>query len=151
MTIWSSWRSCRITEFEFTRESAIFDLLDIPLYHGWIVDPQVFEWYLQFRSCYFKPCIHCGIWSFGLFNYTLRSCRKSLVFCVLENILYIKLTPGKLAIQRGSEKMIPLGVMFLYILSTFLEVNLKRTYELKTKKLKWTWHLVPLDHLRWQY
>ncbi|XP_017233921.2 uncharacterized protein LOC108207969 [Daucus carota subsp. sativus] len=29
-----------ITEFEFTRESAIFDLLDIPLYHGWIVDPQ---------------------------------------------------------------------------------------------------------------
>ncbi|KAL8114526.1 hypothetical protein AgCh_021405 [Apium graveolens] len=29
-----------ITEFEFTRECAIFDLLDIPLYHGWIVDPQ---------------------------------------------------------------------------------------------------------------
>ena len=32
---------CSITEFEFTRECAIFDLLDIPLYHGWIVDPQV--------------------------------------------------------------------------------------------------------------
>lgn len=31
----------RIDDFEFTRECAIFDLLDIPLYHGWIVDPQV--------------------------------------------------------------------------------------------------------------
>ncbi|KAL4323970.1 hypothetical protein GQ457_11G025110 [Hibiscus cannabinus] len=30
----------RIDDFEFTRECAIFDLLDIPLYHGWIVDPQ---------------------------------------------------------------------------------------------------------------
>ncbi|KAJ6695544.1 NF-E2 INDUCIBLE PROTEIN [Salix koriyanagi] len=30
----------RIDDFEFTRECAIFDLLDIPLYHGWMVDPQ---------------------------------------------------------------------------------------------------------------
>ncbi|KAM5572646.1 ubiquitin carboxyl-terminal hydrolase MINDY-1 [Rosa sericea] len=30
----------RISDFEFTPECAIFDLLDIPLYHGWIVDPQ---------------------------------------------------------------------------------------------------------------
>uniref|UniRef100_A0A7N0RBH3 MINDY deubiquitinase domain-containing protein n=1 Tax=Kalanchoe fedtschenkoi TaxID=63787 RepID=A0A7N0RBH3_KALFE len=29
-----------IRDFEFTPECAIFDLLDIPLYHGWIVDPQ---------------------------------------------------------------------------------------------------------------
>lgn len=33
--------ACRIDDFEFTPECAIFDLLDIPLYHGWIVDPQV--------------------------------------------------------------------------------------------------------------
>ncbi|KAM6556902.1 hypothetical protein CsatB_003921 [Cannabis sativa] len=33
----------RISDFEFTRECAIFDLLDIPLYHGWIVDPQDYE------------------------------------------------------------------------------------------------------------
>ncbi|KAL8263972.1 hypothetical protein R6Q59_022102 [Mikania micrantha] len=33
-------RFTRIDDFEFTRECAIFDLLDIPLYHGWIVDPQ---------------------------------------------------------------------------------------------------------------
>ncbi|GAB2300935.1 hypothetical protein Dimus_034970 [Dionaea muscipula] len=30
----------KIDEFEFTRECAIFDLLAIPLYHGWLVDPQ---------------------------------------------------------------------------------------------------------------
>ncbi|KAJ4832242.1 hypothetical protein Tsubulata_002005, partial [Turnera subulata] len=37
--------SCRfwIDDFEFTPECAIFDLLDIPLYHGWIVDPQDYE------------------------------------------------------------------------------------------------------------
>ncbi|XP_047168188.1 uncharacterized protein LOC124836961 isoform X2 [Vigna umbellata] len=33
----------RIADFEFTRECAIFDLLDIPLYHGWIVDPQDYD------------------------------------------------------------------------------------------------------------
>ncbi|KAK4262699.1 hypothetical protein QN277_028230 [Acacia crassicarpa] len=30
----------RINDFEFTPECAIFDLLDISLYHGWIVDPE---------------------------------------------------------------------------------------------------------------
>ncbi|XP_022759607.1 ubiquitin carboxyl-terminal hydrolase MINDY-2-like isoform X2 [Durio zibethinus] len=33
----------RIDDFEFTPECAIFDLVDIPLYHGWIVDPQDYE------------------------------------------------------------------------------------------------------------
>ncbi|KAG4987279.1 hypothetical protein JHK85_030262 [Glycine max] len=33
----------RIADFEFTRECAIFDLLDIPLYHGWMVDPQDYD------------------------------------------------------------------------------------------------------------
>ena len=33
----------RIDDFEFTPECAIFDLLDIPIYHGWIVDPQDYE------------------------------------------------------------------------------------------------------------
>ncbi|XP_057520094.1 uncharacterized protein LOC130800523 [Amaranthus tricolor] len=33
----------RIDDFEFTPECAIFDLLDIPLYHGWLVDPQDHE------------------------------------------------------------------------------------------------------------
>jgi hypothetical protein len=30
-----------ILDFEFTSECAIFDLLDISLVHGWLVDPQV--------------------------------------------------------------------------------------------------------------
>ncbi|XP_066349142.1 uncharacterized protein [Miscanthus floridulus] len=30
----------RIDDFEFTAELAVFDRLDIPLYHGWIVDPK---------------------------------------------------------------------------------------------------------------
>ena len=26
--------------FEFTQESGVFDLVGVPLYHGWLVDPQ---------------------------------------------------------------------------------------------------------------
>lgn len=32
--------SC-VTSFEYTRELTVFDLLRIPLYHGWLIDPQV--------------------------------------------------------------------------------------------------------------
>jgi hypothetical protein len=30
----------RVKDFEYTPECIIFDLLNIPLYHGWLVDPQ---------------------------------------------------------------------------------------------------------------
>ncbi|KAK9527084.1 hypothetical protein VZT92_015746 [Zoarces viviparus] len=29
-----------VTDFEYTPECIVFDLLDIPLFHGWLVDPQ---------------------------------------------------------------------------------------------------------------
>ena len=29
-----------VSGFEFTCESGLFDLLDVALYHGWVVDPQ---------------------------------------------------------------------------------------------------------------
>ena len=29
-----------VSDFEYTPECSIFDLLGIPLYHGWLVDPQ---------------------------------------------------------------------------------------------------------------
>jgi hypothetical protein len=29
-----------VSKFEYTPECIIFDLLDIPLYHGWLIDPQ---------------------------------------------------------------------------------------------------------------
>ncbi len=34
-----------VSGFEFTRETGVFDLLDVPLCHGWVVDPQSAEWY----------------------------------------------------------------------------------------------------------
>lgn len=30
-----------VADFEYTPECIVFDLLGIPLYHGWLVDPQV--------------------------------------------------------------------------------------------------------------
>lgn len=30
-----------VSDFEYTPECIVFDLLDILLYHGWLVDPQV--------------------------------------------------------------------------------------------------------------
>ena len=30
----------RVSDFEYTSECIIFDLLEIGLYHGWLVDPQ---------------------------------------------------------------------------------------------------------------
>ena len=32
-----------VGDFEYTEDSLIFDLLDISLYHGWLVDPQTTE------------------------------------------------------------------------------------------------------------
>lgn len=37
--------------FEYTPECIVFDLLDIPLYHGWLVDPQVSELGVLLWSC----------------------------------------------------------------------------------------------------
>lgn len=34
--------------FEYTPECIVFDLLDIPLYHGWLVDPQVTFFFFSF-------------------------------------------------------------------------------------------------------
>lgn len=39
-----------IRGFEFTDEVAVFDLLDMSLVHGWLVDPQVRQHSLQFGS-----------------------------------------------------------------------------------------------------
>lgn len=30
-----------VSDFEYTPECSVFDLLGVPLYHGWLVDPQV--------------------------------------------------------------------------------------------------------------
>lgn len=43
--------------FEYTPECIVFDLLDIPLYHGWLVDPQV------------RPFPHTHISMDGIFHH----------------------------------------------------------------------------------
>lgn len=40
--------------FEYTPECIVFDLLDIPLYHGWLVDPQVRS--IFFYRCHLRSC-----------------------------------------------------------------------------------------------
>lgn len=55
-----------VSDFEYTPECIVFDLLDIPLYHGWLLDPQVGKgggvvlfvwglwggyWYIHFSCC----------------------------------------------------------------------------------------------------
>ncbi|XP_032089720.1 ubiquitin carboxyl-terminal hydrolase MINDY-1 [Thamnophis elegans] len=32
-----------VSDFEYTPECIVFDLLNVPLYHGWLVDPQILE------------------------------------------------------------------------------------------------------------
>ncbi len=32
---------CSVQDFEFTPELQLFDLFNITLYHGWVLDPQV--------------------------------------------------------------------------------------------------------------
>lgn len=48
-----------VSDFEYTPECIVFDLLDIPLYHGWLVDPQVCQQnnVLMCEFCMFKQ--HC--------------------------------------------------------------------------------------------
>lgn len=48
-----------VSDFEYTPECIVFDLLDVPLYHGWLVDPQVCQQnnVLMCEFCMFKQ--HC--------------------------------------------------------------------------------------------
>ena len=34
-----------VDKFEYTRECNVFDILDIRLFHGWVIDPQNIELY----------------------------------------------------------------------------------------------------------
>ena len=39
-----------VSDFEYTKECIVFDLFNIALYHGWLVDPQVNNYtYLIFK------------------------------------------------------------------------------------------------------
>nr|XP_033776573.1 ubiquitin carboxyl-terminal hydrolase MINDY-2 isoform X1 [Geotrypetes seraphini] len=43
--------------FEYTPECIVFDLLDIPLYHGWLVDPQVADIVTAVGNCSYNQLV----------------------------------------------------------------------------------------------
>lgn len=58
--------ACSITDFELTPELAIFASLKIPLYHGWLVDPQVHHFdcvsCFSLRKSFDIDCFSSRIW-----------------------------------------------------------------------------------------
>lgn len=64
----------RNDDFEFTPECAIFDLLDIPLYHGWIVDPQVSNfWLITARNFQFLMFLFWALFVWNLCVWSRQS------------------------------------------------------------------------------
>ncbi|XP_040269815.1 ubiquitin carboxyl-terminal hydrolase MINDY-2 isoform X1 [Bufo bufo] len=43
--------------FEYTPECIVFDLLDIPLYHGWLVDPEIAEVVTAVGNCSYNQLV----------------------------------------------------------------------------------------------
>ncbi|CAH2273823.1 ubiquitin carboxyl-terminal hydrolase MINDY-2 isoform X1 [Pelobates cultripes] len=46
-----------VSVFEYTPECIVFDLLDIPLYHGWLVDPQIVEVATAVGNCSYNQLV----------------------------------------------------------------------------------------------
>uniref|UniRef100_A0A8C5MI35 Ubiquitin carboxyl-terminal hydrolase n=1 Tax=Leptobrachium leishanense TaxID=445787 RepID=A0A8C5MI35_9ANUR len=46
-----------VSVFEYTPECIVFDLLDIPLYHGWLVDPQSVEVATAVGNCSYNQLV----------------------------------------------------------------------------------------------
>ena len=44
-------------DFEYTSESIVFDLLSIPLYHGWLVDPECPEICAAVANCSYNQLV----------------------------------------------------------------------------------------------
>ena len=47
-----------VSDFEYTKECIVFDLFNIALYHGWLVDPQVMMIKKSHLSLFFKYLIY---------------------------------------------------------------------------------------------
>lgn len=46
-----------VRDFEYTPELAIFDLFEIPIFHGWVVDPQEVELAEIVRNCSYNQLV----------------------------------------------------------------------------------------------
>ncbi len=47
----------RVNDFEYTSECIVFDLLGIPLYHGWLTDPESPEVVSAIGSCSYNQLV----------------------------------------------------------------------------------------------
>ena len=47
----------RVADFEYTPECIVFDLLGIPLYHGWLVDPESPEVVAAISNCSYNQLV----------------------------------------------------------------------------------------------
>jgi hypothetical protein len=50
-----------VSGFEFTSESGLFDLFDVMLYHGWLVDPQDEKTYQVVGHCFYNQLVEMVI------------------------------------------------------------------------------------------
>jgi hypothetical protein len=49
--------NARVSDFEYTPECIVFDLLHIPLYHGWLVDPNDKEVKSAIGNCSYNQLV----------------------------------------------------------------------------------------------
>ena len=61
---WRVWCEawCSVQDFEFTPELQLFDLFNITLFHGWVLDPQVScaVFMRNTAVCGYRPCLTGG-------------------------------------------------------------------------------------------
>ncbi|XP_067878863.1 ubiquitin carboxyl-terminal hydrolase MINDY-1 isoform X2 [Heterodontus francisci] len=62
-----------VADFEYTPECIVFDLLDVPLYHGWLVDPQSCEMMQAVGRCSYNQLVEKIIFSKNSTDSTLVS------------------------------------------------------------------------------
>ena len=85
-----------VTDFEFTEEISVFDALDIPLLHGWVLDPQdtVTSAVIQRNSSY-------NHLMYKLVEY--RTLLESFSFIKVPSVQSVKEADTNLVLDHGSE------------------------------------------------
>lgn len=66
----------RISDFEYTSECIVFDLLNISLYHGWLVDPAQAEVFRIVNNLSYNQLVDKIIMANGTNDATVKSDSK---------------------------------------------------------------------------
>ncbi|KAL6501333.1 hypothetical protein OROHE_024980 [Orobanche hederae] len=82
-------RFMRIDDFEFTPERAIFDLLKIPLCHGWIVDQQDHDTAIAIGSKSYDALLE-ELVSLGPLNIEIIPKKKTVLILLLQQLLLLE-------------------------------------------------------------